>query len=588
MRYVTRSFSFALLLLVCLACCAARVTAQNTAQSNTAAGATPELDEVRRQLRTQQAEIDRLREMVVEQAKLIAEMHAHVVAASPTADTAQASGISTAHTRPTPVASGSTSAKAQSAQSSHDLADGDLLTARVGKLEAEVRRTNESIAKRFGSVSISGDIRLRYESILGQLNIAPNAANPNVLGNRLAARNRGRLRARLVVQGQLDKQFAWSLRLVTGNLADSISTNATFTDFFTRKPFALDAAFITYTPRQIHGLRLQGGKFDVPWTHTEMTLDNDLQVEGINELYTRDLKRTALKNITLIAWQLPFLERNTAFIRNANGTVNFDESNNQSRDLALYGAQARLRLEPIKQVALTLSAANLYFSGTQFITPVQFFGGNVQLPVTLTIPATQTAPAQTLTSQVTIPRDLLVSGNANLGISTATNNALNVNGRLASGFNLVDLITRLDITKSKRFPLALIFNSVTNTQARDVISDVSDASVVLVNNERNGYWAEVQLGSDRARGDLLFGYTFMRIEKDAVLTPFNFSEIAQQSDVRAQRFNIAYAVNPHVVLALTGTVTERPNGLRGVFGATPAGSLNRPTTRLQFDTLLRF
>jgi hypothetical protein len=35
-----------------------------------------------------------------------------------------------------------------------------------------------------------------------------------------------------------------------------------------------------------------------------------------------------------------------------------------------------------------------------------------------------------------------------------------------------------------------------------------------------------------------FGYTFMRIEKDAVLTPFNFSDVTQQSDMRGHRMQI--------------------------------------------------
>jgi len=87
---------------------------------------------------------------------------------------------------------------------------------------------------------------------------------------------------------------------------------------------------------------------------------------------------------------------------------------------------------------------------------------------------------------------------------------------------------------------------------------------------------------------MVFNYTFMRIEKDAVLTPFNFSDMGQQSDVRAHRFTAAYAVDPRVTLSLTGIVSQRPHGLLGVFGQTPPGSLDRTLTRLQLDTILRF
>jgi len=73
-----------------------------------------------------------------------------------------------------------------------------------------------------------------------------------------------------------------------------------------------------------------------------------------------------------------------------------------------------------------------------------------------------------------------------------------------------------------------------------------------------------------------------------VLTPFNMSDITTQSDMRGHRFNFSYAADPRVVFTVTGIVTQRPTGLLGVFGVTPPGSLNRPTTRLQFDTLIKF
>ena len=126
---------------------------------------------------------------------------------------------------------------------------------------------------------------------------------------------------------------------------------------------------------------------------------------------------------------------------------------------------------------------------------------------------------------------------------------------------------------------------VTNTQTRDVIAP---GGARLRNDEGLGYWAEFQVGRTRERGDVLFNYTHLRIERDAVFSPFNFSDIAQSTDVRAHRIVAAYAADPRVTLSVTAVVTERPNGLLGVFGQTPLGSLNRPTTRLQLDTVFRF
>ncbi|HEX8116181.1 MAG TPA: putative porin, partial [Pyrinomonadaceae bacterium] len=227
----------------------------------------------------------------------------------------------------------------------------------------------------------------------------------------------------------------------------------------------------------------------------------------------------------------------------------------------------------------------------------QLFGTNIQFPVTVVIPASGTSPARTVTTQVSIPRDLLVTGNANLGLSLANTNAVNRDGRLSSGYNLVDLIARADITRSQKWPVMLLFNFVTNTQAHDVVTaGAGGADVLLRNDQGQGYWAEFQVGKDLlrvpvekiARGDAFFNYAFVRVEKDAILSPFNGSDLGQSTDARVHRFFAGLALDPRVALTFTGFFTQRPTGLLGAFNQTPPGSLNRTLTRLQFDTVLRF
>ncbi len=534
-----------------------------------------EIKEVRQLLREQGEELRRLRETVTQQSHIIDELSKRVASPTETGIAPLTGALSAATTR-----------LPQNAQSSAKSATTDE---RIARVEAQAKKTSETVAKQIGNLMFSGDLRFQYDSIFGQLNASPNNSNPAILGNELSARDRLRLRARLAMRGEIGKSFDWGLRFSTGNLSDVVSANQVLTDFYSRKQFALDQAYLTWKPTGVPGLRLQGGKFETPWLHTEMTFDNDIQPEGINETYSRDFKKSRLQNLTFVAWQLPFLERNAAFIRNANNEVSIDQSRRAGRDLDLYGAQLRTRFAVKPHLALTLAATDLYFSGTQFISPVQFFGNQVQLPVTINIPATANTPAQTVTGQALIARDLLVAGNGNLGISTVTNNAVNRDGRLASGYNLVDLIGRLDLTRSTRFPVSLTLNYVMNTQTHDVVAvGANGADIFQRNRENEGFWAEVSTGKTTTRGDLFFDYTFMRIEKDAVLTPFNFSEIAQQSDVRANRVVFTYTVDPRVLLTATGTFTQRANGLLGVFSATPINSLNRPTARLQFDTTFRF
>jgi hypothetical protein len=461
-------------------------------------------------------------------------------------------------------------------------------TPQTPSVEDRLKKVETRVSE-IGAIKFSGDIRLRAESIYGQENFTANANNPAILGNELSSRNRMRLRARLQMRGSVNDEIDWGLRFATGSFADNISTNQTLTDFFNRKPFGLDQAFLTYKPKRVPGLRLQGGKFETPWMFTEMTIDNDLMVDGFNESYTRTFKKSTLKDLTFVAWQLPMLERNSAFVRNANGSVNIEQSHRGGRDLALYGGEVRARFEPSSRLALNLSASDLYYSGTQFISPVQVFGSQLLLPLTFTIPASGATPAQTITTQVAISRDLLVAGNANLGLTNASNNAINRDGRLASGYNLVDLLGRVELKHSKRWPVTLIGNFVINTQVHDVVTaGPGGADLLLPNNENKGFWGEVQVGAAKARGDIQLGYTFMQIEKDAVLTPFNFSDITQQSDMRGHRVVFGYTADPRVTFNVIGIVTQRLNGLFGPFVPTPAGSLDRSTFRLQLETIVRF
>ena len=519
-------------------------------------------------LREQRAQLEELRKLMLEQQETIKVLTGKLAGATGAPSREEVSGVVNA----APAPGGSTIAAMPQIPSVED---------RLKKVEGHISE--------LGAIKFSGDIRLRSESFFGVSNNLATGNSATELGNDLSPRHRMRVRARLSMRGSMGDEFDWGLRLATGSFPDNISTNQTLTDFFNRKPFALDQAFITYKPKSLPGLRLQGGKFEPVWNFTELTFDSDLMVEGFNESYTKTFKDSKVRELSFAAWQLPFLERNSAFVRNADGTVNIERSSRDGKDLALFGGQARARFEPSENVALTLSVADQYFRGTQFISPVQVFGSQLQLPITITIPATATTPAQTVTTSVSIPRDFLVAGNGNLGLTTLSNNAVNRDGRLSSGFNLVDLLGRLELKHSKRWPVTLLFDFVTNTQVRDVVTaGPGGADLILPNNENHGFWGEVQVGSTKAKGDMQFGYTFMRIEKDAVLTPFNFSDIAQQSDMRGHRLVFSYAADPRVTFSVIGIVTQRPNGVRGAFATAPFGSLNYATTRIQFDTVIRF
>jgi hypothetical protein len=102
-----------------------------------------------------------------------------------------------------------------------------------------------------------------------------------------------------------------------------------------------------------------------------------------------------------------------------------------------------------------------------------------------------------------------------------------------------------------------------------------------VRDEKNGYWVGGQVGQAREKGDILFGYYYTRIEQDAVLVPFNFSDILS-SNSRAHMPTFAYQVANGVTLQWTGLFSQRVNPV--VLNS----PFNRYLNRMQFDVIYKF
>ncbi|MCL6480982.1 MAG: putative porin [Firmicutes bacterium] len=340
------------------------------------------------------------------------------------------------------------------------------------------------------------------------------------------ARIRGRFRLRFNVDAQFGEEWRGGLRLASGDDTDPISTNQTFTDFFLRKPVNLDLAFVSYQPRWWKGLTLTGGKFAVTWHRTEMTLDNDLNPEGASQAIEFKVSRGALQRITLVGFQAPFFERSVG------------------RDSLLLGGQVQLGFQPLGPVRLTTYAGFMDFLRTD---PVR---------------AAQTAVPQGLT------------GNVNNHAATAT--------QFASRFGLLDLITRMEIdTGTERWPLVLQFDYVNNTRACTNLVNIAPPRPTCNPRDRDGFWVELLLGRTRQRHDVEFGYTFLRIEQEAVLGAFNFSDLRVSTGVFTHRLSFGYQFADRATLAWTGLFGRRL--------VTAQAPVREPLLRrMQFDVIYRY
>ena len=387
-------------------------------------------------------------------------------------------------------------------------------------------------------LKMSGDLRLRYEPFFGG-----GPAN----GAASAQRNRERYRLRFNVNTKLDKDFAVGLTLSSGDVGDPISTNSTETGFFTRKPINIDKAFGTYTPHGLKPFSLTVGKFGYTWLRTELTWDNDLNPEGASQQIAWNWKGKFINHFAIVGYETPILE------------------SGGGADTYMTGAQVQTGWDLAPKVKLTADVAYYDFANADTIAQNQTGGNGFATSGTTTAGG----------------------GTFGFGGSSNTNNFGVIAGKrvFASKYGIVDAIMRLDFnTGLKRWPVYALFDFAQNTRACSNIGAFVAAGVAppaCDPHARHGYWGEFKVGQTKSKGDLLLGYSFMHIERDAVLAAFDFSDLRQPTNVVEHRIEAAYQAYPHVQFGVTGLF-----GRQLVTAQSP--TLERWLKRWQFDTIYSF
>jgi len=159
--------------------------------------------------------------------------------------------------------------------------------------QQDAQKRFSALETAFGRFRFSGDMRVRGE-------------NFNQEG--VPDRNRARVRARFGVDGRLGEDFVAGIYVATGSLGDPTTTNETLTNFFDRKTIGLDRAYVTYNPVAAKWLSLTGGKFAFPWTRTSLTFDPDINPDGFDAKVSFDKHAGPLRNFTAQGMFLPFNE----------------------------------------------------------------------------------------------------------------------------------------------------------------------------------------------------------------------------------------------------------------------------------------
>jgi hypothetical protein len=342
-------------------------------------------------------------------------------------------------------------------------------------------------------------------------------------------RNRERFRLRFNVTGKLSDEFSGGFSLATGTLDDPVSTNQTMTTFLNRKNFGVDKAYITYKPSRAKFLKLEAGKFAYPWYRTALTFDNDVNPEGFSETLSFDLKSSVLKNVTFVGFQLPIYE--------TSGPDSF-----------IYGGQMQVKFQLAPKVRLSLYGAGLNFRNIDVIAK----NTNYKSPLSPTSGGTF-APSLNNSNTLRIVNNVVL-GYANL-------------------FAYFDAIVKLDIeTKNPRFPVMMQFNYVNN---------------VRIDTENKGYWADLMVGRTSEAKDLQFGYSYIRIQKDAVLAAFNESDLRAPTDILNHRLLFSYLFAKNVTGQFTAFVGKKMHPAVNTSEGFNDANLNY-LKRFQFDIIYKF
>ena len=437
----------------------------------------------------------------------------------------------------------------------------------AGSSDERIRNLERRI-KGLGPINISGDIRVRGEPWF-------NGPQDGSLD-----RARVRLRARINFLADLGPQFQTGLSLASGDVNDPISTNSTLGVFYTRKPIAIDQAFVTYKPKEFKPLTLTAGKFRYPWFNTELTWDKDLNPEGGAETLTFPLENVpVLKRVAIVGFQLPFAE-----------TTPHATSKNIVQSMT-YGTQLQTNWQLMPHLLLSTYVGYYDFQNADAIAVALATARtrNPQTPWAGILPLNASGNiSQNSITTTTVANVVTVNGKP---VPTGVTNIYNA--QFGSRFGLLDTIARLDWDTGKpKYPVTFIGDFVQNTRACANVGSIqpkpADTSTLVYvqttnfpceSNHRTGYWLEGRVGRLSEKRDWQTGYTRIFIEREAVLSNFDYSELRQGTNVSQHRFDGFYMLQNNVQLGFTALI-GKPLGLQGK---------GQPwLERLQFDAIYIF
>lgn len=165
--------------------------------------------------------------------------------------------------------------------------------------------------------------------------------------------------------------------------------------------------------------------------------------------------------------------------------------------------------------------------------------------------------------------------------ANAFTNATNGTGAtrtFASGFAYSQVLVTAQIKTNKaNLPINLTGEYHTNLRA--------------VDSQGQASYTEISVGQTRNQRDFLLGYNFVRVERDAVISQFNESDMRAPTNVIQHRLFFSYVLRPNIQLNFTSWIgrTLNTNLQNAALAAgTVAGGKDPLLKRQQFDIVYKF
>jgi uncharacterized coiled-coil protein SlyX len=413
----------------------------------------------------------------------------------------------------------------------------------------------EGQALKIGPVRVSGDFRLRFDSIFRSATEPPDPPLAHVQNVRM------RYRLRLNLDTDIHPKLSFHGQLATGPINNPLTFDQDFGAITARAPFFVSEAWVDYHPSK--ALQLQAGRLqEVFADNSRFLFDDDVRFNGFNEKYVASFKPNGayVSSLELRAGQYILSNPNVAVITPGSPLANAG---------AVVGTAGR--------------SANLFHQG---VLANQTFNKrwNSQLGGDLQV---YRNPNQIALASTTDGLVLLVQPGLGIALSgplTGTGTATRTPGGAmytAPGFDIARITYRLNYAGFTRGDHA--FPVTFNLQlARNVATGIE---------ERDAMLAALQVGRITKRGDTSFLYVFAIKGANALISQVTDDDLGTNSgvNIRTNHFRFEYGISRKVTFQ---SLFFFQNSLRrsGQFPSffVPVGDFAPTTYRVQQQIVFAF